>query len=88
MTLALQHIHLKKVLHRYVYDSCIKFFVVILFRNFSNISLARLSVSSHLFRNVMVSYDLESHTVNPLQGAGSRFPKTLVGTQKLYSFYI
>ena len=86
--MALQHIHLKKVLHRYVYDSCIKFFVVILFRNFRNISLARLSVSSHLFRDGMVSYDLESHTVNPLQGAGSSFQKTLVGTQKLYSFYI
>ena len=33
------------------------FFVLILFRNFSNISLARLAVSSHLFRDVMVSYD-------------------------------
>ena len=33
------------------------FFVLIQFRNFSNISLARLAVSSHLFRDVMVSHD-------------------------------
>ena len=57
MAMALQHIHSKKVLHRLVYESCINFFVLIQFRNFSNISLARLAVSSHLFRDVMVSCD-------------------------------